>query len=96
VDLEVRGQPGLQSEVQDSQGYTEKPCFKKKIQKQRQSPSVLFGSRRIPAPPDVVDARLIWKILYEPESLGLGKGITMSFCVDGGFPGMGRRQTSPT
>jgi hypothetical protein len=25
----VRGQPGLQSEFQDSQGYTEKPCFEK-------------------------------------------------------------------
>jgi hypothetical protein len=27
--LWVRGQPGLQSEFQDSQGYTEKPCFEK-------------------------------------------------------------------
>jgi hypothetical protein len=26
----VRGQPGLQSEFQDSQGYTEKPCLEKK------------------------------------------------------------------
>jgi hypothetical protein len=25
-----RGQPGLQSEFQDSQGYTEKPCLEKK------------------------------------------------------------------
>jgi hypothetical protein len=30
VDFQVRGQPGLQSEFQDSQGYTEKPCLKKK------------------------------------------------------------------
>jgi hypothetical protein len=29
VDFWVRGQPGLQSEFQDSQGYTEKPCLKK-------------------------------------------------------------------
>jgi hypothetical protein len=29
VDFWVRGQPGLQSEFQDSQGYTEKPCFEK-------------------------------------------------------------------
>jgi hypothetical protein len=28
VDFWVRGQPGLQSEFQDSQGYTEKPCLK--------------------------------------------------------------------
>jgi hypothetical protein len=29
VDFWVWGQPGLQSEFQDSQGYTEKPCLKK-------------------------------------------------------------------
>jgi hypothetical protein len=29
VDFWVRGQPGLQSEFQDSQGYTEKLCLKK-------------------------------------------------------------------
>ena len=28
VDLQVPCQPSLQSEFQDSQGYTEKPCFK--------------------------------------------------------------------
>jgi hypothetical protein len=27
-------QPGLQSEFQDSQGYTEKPCLKKQANKQ--------------------------------------------------------------
>ena len=27
VDFWVWGQPGLQSELQDSQGYTEKPCL---------------------------------------------------------------------
>jgi hypothetical protein len=30
VDLWVWGQPGLQSEFQDIQGYTEKPCLRKK------------------------------------------------------------------
>jgi hypothetical protein len=30
VDFRVRGQPGLQSEFQDSQGYTEKPCLENK------------------------------------------------------------------
>jgi hypothetical protein len=29
VDFWVLDQPGLQSEFQDSQGYTEKPCLKK-------------------------------------------------------------------
>jgi hypothetical protein len=28
-------QPGLQSEFQDSQGYTEKPCLRKPKQKQK-------------------------------------------------------------
>ena len=34
ADFWVQGQPGLQSEFQDSQGYTEKPCLEKnQIQK---------------------------------------------------------------
>jgi hypothetical protein len=32
ADFWVRGQPGLQSEFQDSQGYTEKPCLEKQQQ----------------------------------------------------------------
>jgi hypothetical protein len=36
VDFWVRGQPGLQSEFQDSQSYTEKPCLKNKTQKNQQ------------------------------------------------------------
>ena len=35
ADFWVRGQPGLQSESQDSQSYTEKPCLKKKEQKNK-------------------------------------------------------------
>jgi hypothetical protein len=31
-DFLIQGQPGLQSEFQDSQGYTEKPCLKKQKQ----------------------------------------------------------------
>ena len=34
ADFWVRGQPGLQSEFQDSQGYTEKPCLRKQTNKQ--------------------------------------------------------------
>ena len=33
--LRVRGQPGLQSEFQDSLGYTEKPCLIKKKKKRK-------------------------------------------------------------
>ena len=32
VDFWVRCQPGLQSEFQDGQGYTEKPCLEKNKQ----------------------------------------------------------------
>ena len=34
ADFWVRGQPGLQSEYQDSQGYTEKPCLKKQTKQE--------------------------------------------------------------
>ena len=34
ADFLVRGQPGLQSEFQDSQGYTEKPFLEKHTSKQ--------------------------------------------------------------
>jgi hypothetical protein len=35
VDFWVRGQPGLQSEFQDSQDYKEKPC----LENQKQNPN---------------------------------------------------------
>ena len=34
-DFWVRGQPGLQSDFQDSQGYTEKPCLGKPKKKKK-------------------------------------------------------------
>jgi hypothetical protein len=36
ADFWVRGQPGLQSEFQDSQGYTKKPVLKKQKTKKQQ------------------------------------------------------------
>jgi hypothetical protein len=36
ADFWVRGQPGLQSEFQDSQSYTEKPCLKTNKQTNKQ------------------------------------------------------------
>jgi hypothetical protein len=36
VDFWVRGQPGLQSEFQDSHGYTEKSCLEKTKQTNKQ------------------------------------------------------------
>jgi hypothetical protein len=35
ADFLVRGQPGLQSEFQDSQGNTEKPCLETPKKKKR-------------------------------------------------------------
>ena len=34
ADFSVGGYPGLQSEVQENQGYTEKPCLWKQTNKQ--------------------------------------------------------------
>ena len=36
VDFWVRDQPGLQSEFQDNEGYTEKPCLEKPKQTNKQ------------------------------------------------------------
>jgi hypothetical protein len=36
ANFRVRGQPGLQSEFQDSQSYTEKLCLEKQTNKQQQ------------------------------------------------------------
>ena len=36
ADFRVQGQPGLQSEFQDSQGYTEKPCLEKPKKRERE------------------------------------------------------------
>jgi hypothetical protein len=35
ADFWVRGQPGLQSECQDSQDYTEKPCLEKQTKQNK-------------------------------------------------------------
>ena len=37
ADYRVRGQPGLQSEFQDSQDYTEKPCLEKPKRKKKEN-----------------------------------------------------------
>ena len=39
---EFQGQPGLQSEFQDSQSYTEKPCLKTKQNKTKQNKEYLL------------------------------------------------------
>jgi hypothetical protein len=41
VDFRVLGQPGLQNEFQDSQGYTEKPCLEKPKNRKRRKGSLV-------------------------------------------------------
>jgi hypothetical protein len=42
ADFWVWGQPGLQSEFQDSQGYTEKPCLEKKKKRKEKKRNLLM------------------------------------------------------
>jgi hypothetical protein len=53
ADFWVRGQPGLQSEFQDSQGYTEKPCLKTKTKnknKQTKRTDTVQAAQRLLTP----------------------------------------------
>jgi hypothetical protein len=56
ADFWVQGQPGLQSEFQDSQGYTEKPCLGKK-KKQKTKPEQIC-SASAHSPP-----QCLWQVL---------------------------------
>jgi hypothetical protein len=46
--LWVKTQSGLQSEFQDSQGYTEKPCLRRKKRNGVLGPAVVRGGLNIP------------------------------------------------
>jgi hypothetical protein len=56
VDLWVQNQPGLHSEFQDSQGYTEKPCLEKmrgreggrerEVERERERPTLSQKERK--------------------------------------------------
>ena len=60
ADFWVPGQPGLQSDFQDSQGYTEKPCLENQQQKQQQQQK-----------PKIVFANQLWKQIWvKIEHLG--------------------------
>jgi hypothetical protein len=43
ADFCVRGQPGLQNEFQDGQGYTEKPCLEKPKRKKKKKKKERIG-----------------------------------------------------
>jgi hypothetical protein len=47
ADFWVWGQPGLQSEFQDSQGYTKKPCVEEKEKKKRKEKKRKEKKRKI-------------------------------------------------
>jgi hypothetical protein len=47
ADFWARGQPGLQSEFQDSQGYTEKPCLEKNNKQTNINPFFVLSSAPI-------------------------------------------------
>jgi hypothetical protein len=61
--LQVQGQPGLQSEFQDSRDYTEKPC----LEKQTWKVAAFSASRdRAKPAPSLSDAGFLyfpWKLL---------------------------------
>jgi hypothetical protein len=42
ADFWVQGQPGLQSEFQDSQGYTEKPRLEKTNKQKKKKPKLVI------------------------------------------------------
>jgi hypothetical protein len=45
-------QPGLQSEFQDSQGYTEKPCLKKQTKNKKQKQKQTNKKNNLAVPPE--------------------------------------------
>ena len=67
ADFWVRGQPGLQSEFQDSQGNTEKPCLEKPKQtnKQQQQPPPKQTKKDQGTPPSCLTYR--WLVSLWPE-----------------------------
>ena len=72
--LWVQSQTGLQSEFQDSQGYTEKPCLKKPKAKQK-----LTGRSRWLATCEL-KASLVSYLLPSTEAVGLGNNAQNLIC----------------
>jgi hypothetical protein len=54
VDFCARGQPGLQSEFQDSQGYTEKPCLRKKKKTKTKTPNKTKTNKKLGGEPSSI------------------------------------------
>jgi hypothetical protein len=88
VDFWVRGQPGLQSEFQDIQGYTEKPCLKKQNKTKQTNKQKEYSRRGLPLEGichEFLGRCEIWSqffvhILYSSFILKQGS-ITFIYCV---------------
>jgi hypothetical protein len=66
MDFCVRGQPGLQSELQDSQGYTEKFCLKKP--KEKKKPTKKFRSQKLSSKTLIFTPKLFRHYKIHPRS----------------------------
>jgi hypothetical protein len=78
ADFWVRGQPGLQSELQDSQGYTEKPCLKKQNKTKQNKTTGMCTYRPILPPPYRHAHAHVNTIKNEKESQKRKSGLTRS------------------
>jgi hypothetical protein len=74
ADFWVRGQPGLQSEFQDSQGYTEKPCLEKK-------PNKKYVFVLIPGVGQGTAPQQLWFALCSSRSVALPLADSFSKCA---------------
>jgi hypothetical protein len=71
-DFWVLGQPGLQNEFQDSQGYTEKPCFEK--QKKINNKKVFVNTIIITTPSLCILLAIATRIISQCDILFVIKG----------------------
>jgi hypothetical protein len=74
ADLWARGQPGLQSKFQNSQGYTEKPCHKNKTKHSNFRPGVVAltinpSTRKVEAS-RFLSSRPAWSTKWVPGQPG--------------------------
>jgi hypothetical protein len=85
-DFWVQGQPGLQSEFQDSQGYTEKPCLKKPTNQTNKSGLLPLYPNNLSFPLPLgyrggwTFIKVGWKIIHLHKLKGVLPGADMSQC----------------
>jgi hypothetical protein len=67
ADFWVQGQPGLQSEFQDSQGYTEKSCLEKPKKKKKSINQILTCLGQPSSPKTRLNKDLTWRPLGQKD-----------------------------